>query len=46
MIYRCIFFQLSDMKELVETNGVSHFPSFYDDFSFENLALKIGYFIL
>ena len=37
---------LPNMKELFETNRMSHFPPFYSDFSYRNLTLKVGYFIL
>ena len=39
-------FLLPIMIELFEKNRMSHFPPFYDDFSFRNLTLKIGHFIL
>ena len=41
------FFLLLNMIECFETNRMSHFPLFYDDFfPYRNLTSKIGYFIL
>ena len=37
--------QKQKMENFLLSN-MSHFPSFYDDFSYRNLTLKIGYFIL
>ena len=38
--------QLSNIKELLETNRMSHFPPFCDGFSSRNLTLKVGNLIL
>ena len=34
-------FLLPNVIELVETNGMSHFPPFYDDLSCANLGTRI-----
>ena len=40
------FCSLPNKKDLLGKNRVSHFPPFYNEFSYRNLTLKIGYFIL